>query len=231
MSQTTPESPAHAQGTHKKEGWQSLEQTVMDNRNPILGGLVVLLLLVGGLIGYKQLFVKPREAQAQNRMAEPQQAFSVDSFALALNGNSLKTGFLQIADDFGMTPTGKLAHGYAAICQLQLGNFDEALRHGKKYRSDDELLDSRVLMVMAHAYTEKGDFDNGIKYYVKAAEVTDNPLTTPQNYYLAGLAAMEKEKFAEAVKYFQQVKDRYPQSREGQSIDKFLALANQKSKG
>ncbi len=215
----------------KLETWQALEQAVMDNRNPILGGLVVLLLLVGGLIGYRELFVKPREAQAQNRISQPQEAFGVDSFALALNGNSLKTGFLQISEDFGMTPTGKLAHGYAAICQLHLGNFDEAIRHGKKYRSDDELLDARILAVIGHAYTEKDDFENGVKYYVKAAEASDNPLTTPQYYYLAGMASMEKENFADAVRYFQEVKDRYPQSREGQSIDKYLALAGQKSNG
>lgn len=214
-----------------QETWQKLEQAVMENRNAILGVLVVLLLGVGGLIGYRNLVIKPREAQAQNRIAQPQEAFNVDSFALALNGNTLKTGFLQIASDYGMTPTGKLAHGYAAICQLQLGNFDEAIRHGKKYRSDDEWLDARIFGVIGHAYTEKGDFDNGIKYYVKAAEVSDNPLTTPQNYYMAGMAAMEIEKFSDAMRYFQQIKDRYPQSREGQGIDKFVALANKKSKG
>jgi tetratricopeptide (TPR) repeat protein len=215
----------------KPELWQTLEKSAMDNRNAIAGGLVVLLVAVGGLIGYQQLFVKPREVQAANRIAQPQEAFAVDSFALALNGNSLQAGFLQVADDFGMTPTGKLAQGYAAICQLQLGNFDEAIRHGKKYRSDDEWLDARVYGVIGHAYTEKGDFASGIKYYVKGAEASDNALTTPLNYYLAGMAAMEINKFSDAQRYFQQIKDRYPQSREGQMADKLLALAAQKAKG
>ncbi len=216
---------------HTQEGWQRIEQLVMDNRNPILGGLVLILLVLGGLFGYRTLFVKPREAQAQNRMVDPQQAFAVDSFSLALNGNALKTGFLQITKDYGMTPTGKLAHGYAAICQLHLGNFEEAIRHGKKYRSDDELLDARIYTVMGHAYTEQGDLSNGLKYYVRSAEVTDNQLSTPQGYYLAGMVAMEQEKFSEALRYFQKVKDGYPQSREGQMIDKYVALAAQKSKG
>ena len=227
MSDQSAKDKAH----HQQETWQVLEQAVMDNRNAVLGVLVILLLGVGGLIGYRQLFVKPREVQAQNRIVQPQQAFAVDSFSLALNGNSLKTGFLQICDDFGMTPTGKLAHGYAAICQLQLGNFDEAIKHGKKYRSDDEWLDARILGVIANAYTEKGDFTNGIKYYVQAAEASDNALTTPENYYMAGQAAMEEQKFADAMKYFQQIKERYPQSKEGQGIEKFISLASKKSKG
>jgi tetratricopeptide (TPR) repeat protein len=225
------ETHEHEHGHHANEGWQSLEKTIMDNRNAIIGGLVVVLLVIGGLVGYKQLFIKPREAQAVERIAAPQQAFAVDSFRLALEGNAFQDGFASLAKKYGAAPSGKLAHGYAAICCLQLGDYDGAITHGKKFDSKDDLLKARVLGVMGHAYSEKGDFASAKQQYRKAAEATTNNLLAPEYHYLAGLAAMETEAFADAKRHFQLIKDEYPQSQEGRNIDKFLALADAKIGG
>lgn len=207
----------------------SFEQTVMDNRNTILGVLAVILVAIGAIFGYKELFIKPREAQAHIAIAAPQQAFKMDSFNLALNGSLTADGFLSVAKKYGATPTGKLAQGYAAICQLQLGNYDAAISHGKKFKSGDPLITARVLGVMGHAYSEKGDFAAAEKQYRAAADASDNPILAPRHYHLAGLAAMERQDFAAAQRHFQIIKERFPRSTEGQGVDKYLALASAKS--
>jgi tetratricopeptide (TPR) repeat protein len=223
------DTPQPEQGHQEAESWQSLEKAILDHRNTILGGLAVVLLVIGGLVGYKQLYLKPREGQAQTRIVEAQQAFAVDSFRLALNGNTFQDGFASIAKKYGGTPTGKLAHGYAALCELQLGNFAGTLDHGKKFASDDPLVSARVLGAMGHAHSEQGDFTKAEQYYERAAKASDNVLLAPIHFQLAGMAAMERNDFAAAKRHFQVIKDRFPQSQEGRSVDKFLALASAKA--
>ena len=46
--------------------------------------------------------------------------FEKDSFNLALNGDLNSAGFIDIADDYSSTKTGKLANYYAGICYLNL---------------------------------------------------------------------------------------------------------------
>lgn len=229
QTHNTPQSQADAAQGGAHDGGSSFEQTVMDNRYIILGVLAVVLVAIGAIVGYKELYIKPREVQAQNAIVDPQQAFAIDSFNLALNGSFTAQGFLSVTNKYGATPTGKLAHGYAAICYLQLGNYDEAIKHGKKFSSDDPLITARVLEVMGHAYSEKNDYAAAEKQYRAAADASDNPILAPRNYQLAGLAAMERQDFAAAKRHFQVIKDRFPRSSEGQGVDKFLALASAKS--
>jgi tetratricopeptide (TPR) repeat protein len=226
MADPTQNNPDQAAGA--AEG-SSFEQTVMENRNAILGVVALVVVAIAAIVGYKQLFVQPREAQAQVAIVAPQQAFAKDSFNLALNGSLTADGFLSVAKKYGATPTGKLAHGYAAICQLQLGNYDGAIQHGKKFSSQDPLITARVLGVIGHAYSEKGDFAAAEKQYRAAAEASENPVLAPRHYQLAGMAAMERQDFAAAERHFQVIKDRFPRSTEGQGIDKYLALASAKS--
>ncbi|MFT7588619.1 MAG: hypothetical protein ACI959_000830 [Limisphaerales bacterium] len=209
------------------EGWQAVEKKIMDNKNIIVGGVVLVALVLGGIYAYNNLFLKPREVQAANSIYFAQNDFAKDSMSLALNGKNGNPGFLDIASNYGATKTGKLANGYAAICFLNQGDFANTLKYGKKFKSDDEWLNARVNEVMGHAASEQGDFTTGIKYYRMAAEASDNEITAPYNYYLAGMAAMENENtFPEANKYFQLIKDKYPRSKEGQNIDKYIALTD-----
>ena len=211
----------------QKEPWENIESWFTANRNVVLGVLTVLILGIGGILGYKNLYVAPREGQAQDRIFHAQKYFQQDSLQLALNGDGLNPGFSQITKQYGMTPTGKLAHGYAAICNLRLGNHAEAIKHGKKYSGDDEWLTSRVYTTLGHANGEKGDLNTAMRWYERAAMASENEITTPRNYYLAGMTAMEVKDYRSATNFFAKIKDGYPQSQEGRNIDKYIALAEE----
>lgn len=206
------------------EGWEAVEQKFVQNQNLVVGILAGVILVLGGIYGYNNLVLKPKEAKAANSIFAAEAHFAKDSMRLALYGDNINPGFVSIADKYGATSSGKMAAGYAAICFLQQGDFNNAIKYGKKYNSEDGWMNSRVYEVVGHAYTENADYDNGVKYYRMAAEASDNEITAPYNYYLAGMAAMEKKDFSEANRFFQIIKDNYPTSREGQSVDKFLAL-------
>ena len=75
-----------------------------------------------------------QEAMAQTFLAE--QYFRADSFALALNGDGNAYGFKKIIDEYG-TLAGEAVYFYAGICELQLGQYKNAIDYLKKYDGDD----------------------------------------------------------------------------------------------
>ncbi|MDZ7774475.1 MAG: hypothetical protein U5L09_02100 [Bacteroidales bacterium] len=66
-----------------------------------------------------------KEATSQIFVAE--RYFEQDSLQLALNGDGQYPGFVEIADEYGMTKTGNLAHYYAGVSYLKLGEMKKLL--------------------------------------------------------------------------------------------------------
>ena len=71
-------------------------------------GLLVLAALV---YGYRALISQPRAKQAAEMIAEAQNRFEAENpdFELALNGDANGAGFLEVAEQYGSTPSGTLA--------------------------------------------------------------------------------------------------------------------------
>ena len=68
-------------------------------------GLLVLAALV---YGYRALISQPRAKQAAEMIAEAQNRFEAENpdFELALNGDANGAGFLEVAEQYGSTPSG-----------------------------------------------------------------------------------------------------------------------------
>ena len=66
-------------------------------------------------------------------MAE--QYYLLDSFNLALNGDGLELGLLDVVDQYGSTPSGKLAHYYIGMIYLKQGNYEDAIAHLKSIKA------------------------------------------------------------------------------------------------
>jgi len=66
----------------------------------VIGGIVVVIL---GIIGISKYVIAPRNTDAQEQMFAAQNYFSVDSFNVALNGDGVSLGFLDIIDQYGST--------------------------------------------------------------------------------------------------------------------------------
>ena len=83
-------------------------------------GLIVLVLLGGLWVGYRNLVSKPRHEKAAELLAQAQNKFEADDadYTVALNGDDNGAGFLEVIERYGSTPAGNLAKHYAGICYL-----------------------------------------------------------------------------------------------------------------
>ncbi len=201
------------------------EQFIERNQKIIIIIVVAIVAIVLGYIGYKKLYLAPKEKEAQGQMFMAQKYFEMDSLNLALNGDGNALGFLNIIDDYGITKSGNLAHYYAGMCFLKKGEFENAIEHLKKFSSDDEFLSSLSLGAMGDAYLELGNNDKALDYYLKAAKNRDNDFTSAQFYFKAGFVYEELKQYDKAIEMYDKIKKEYSRSFEARDIDKYIERA------
>lgn len=194
-------------------------------KKPVLGILAVLVIGVGGWLGYKNMVVAPKEAKANDAIAKAQQYFAMDSMNLALNGDGASKGFLKIAKEYSGTNAGNLAGYYAGICYLNLGEYAKAEKFLKDFSSDDTYLQARAYALTGDALSEQKKFADAVDYYKKAADRNEKDESFNAEYlFRAGmLYSTELNKQSEAVAVFKKIKDEYPTTQRGLEIDKYLA--------
>lgn len=194
----------------------------------IIGTIVVVTV---GYLGMNKFYLEPRSTEAQEQMFMAQNYFEKDSFNLALNGDGNNPGFLDIIDDFGSTDAGNLAKYYAGVSYLQLGQYDDALEYLKKFSTDDLLLGPVSVGAQGDAQLELGKTDKAISLYTEAYKMNDNDLTTPLYMLKAGELLESSNKAADALKLYETIKQKFPESNEGRNIDKYIARAKAKMNG
>jgi TolA-binding protein len=64
--------------------------------------------------------------------------------------------------------------------------------------------------------------------YTDAYKMNDNDLTTPIYMLKAGELLEGSNKHADALKLYETIKQKFPESNEGRSIDKYIARAKAK---
>ena len=191
----------------------------------VIGAIVV---VAGGYLGLNKFYLEPRSVDAQEQMFMAQNYFEKDSFNLALNGDGNNPGFLDIIDDFGSTDAGNLANYYAGISYLNIGQYENALSYLKKFDTDDLLLGPISVGAQGDAQLELGKTDQALDLYTEAYKMNDNELTTPVYMMKAGELLESSNKNAEALKLYEMIKQKYPETTEGRSIDKYIARAKAK---
>ncbi|MGQ1786106.1 MULTISPECIES: tetratricopeptide repeat protein [unclassified Saccharicrinis] len=200
------------------------EQFIEDNQKVLTIIMFAVIIVIGGYWGAKKLYFAPQEQQAQVDMFQAQNYFEKDSFNLALNGDGMNLGFLEIVDDYGMTKPGNLAKYYAGVSYLHLGQFDDAIEFLSSFSSDDELLDATAKGALGDAYLEKGDVDAAISHYKGAADI-NNSIVAPTYLLKLGLVYEEQKEYGQALEAYQKIKDDFKTAMEARNIDKYITRA------
>ena len=203
-----------------------IEEFVEQNQKTVIGGATALAIVVLAVIYIFVKWLPDENLKAQKAIYMAEFAFAKDSFNVALNGNVANKGFAEVASKYSMTHTGNLANYYAGICCLNLKKYDEAIKYLDKFSTNDAILGALKLSATGDAYTELGKFDDGIKYYEKAANFSDNQNYTPYFLFKTGLAYEKAKKYADAKKAYEKIRDQYPSSEEGRDIEKYIARAS-----
>jgi len=211
------------------------EQWIEKNKTPLFYGLVAVIVLILGYMGYNKYIVEPTENEASNELAFPRKYFDeastapsseVDSLLqLGLDGADGKYGFIDIADRFGGTKAGNIANYYAGVSYLKMKDYQNAIDYLGKFTSDDDILGPTALGAIGDAFADIDQASEAFEYYEKAANKKDNEFTTPLFLYKAGKTAMELGEFSKAEKLFQRIKDQYSKTDIGRDIDKYISSA------
>lgn len=207
------------------ETYSNVEQYVIDNQKSlsiILGAIVV---LVGGFFAWKYLYVADEEIEAQNKLFHAERYFEQDSLDKAINGAGPQAGLLEIAENYGVTPSGNLARYYLGLAYLKKGEYEKAIENLGEFDSDDIMVSSVAKGAMGDAYMELGKTEDAIAHYLEAANDNKNDFTSPLYLKKAALAYEEKSEFKEAVTIYEQIRSEFGHTRDGQDIQRYLARA------
>jgi tetratricopeptide (TPR) repeat protein len=186
----------------------------------IFGAAVVVALL---LLATHRFYSLPREAKAKEQIFVAEQYFEKDSFNLALNGDGNFPGFMDIINDYGGTSAGNLSRYYAGVSNLHLGKYQDAIDYLEDFKTDDLLLHPVALGATGDAYSELGKNEKAVKLYMEAAELNPNAFTSPVYYLKAGNLYEVLGKKDEALTAYKIIKEKYAESEQGRTIDKYIA--------
>ncbi|SHE37638.1 Tetratricopeptide repeat-containing protein [Mariniphaga anaerophila] len=199
------------------------EHFIEENQKPITYVVGAIILVAVAYLGFTRFYLQPREKEAQSQMFMAENYFEKDSFNLAINGDGNYLGFLDIIDDYGMTKSANLANYYAGVSYLHLGQYEEALDYLQSFSTKDMLLAPIAEGAKGDAKLELGDSNAALKHYKKAYSLNDNELTAPIYMLKAAKLLESMEKLNDALTLYKSIKEKYPNSTEGQNVDKYIA--------
>ncbi len=208
------------------EAKESVQDYFERNQGLVLGIIAAFIIVVGGLFAYFNLYLAPKNVTAMEQMYQAQFQFEQDSFAKALeNPGGGYDGFLDIIDNYGGTKAANLSKFYSGVSYLRLGRYDAAISYLKDFNAKGDVMPIMKHGALGDAYSEQGEFDQALSEYKKATTNRKNDFLTP--YYLDKLAKLHERQgnFAEAQKYFKEIKSNYPNSSVGRDVDKYLTRA------
>ncbi|MBE50934.1 MAG: hypothetical protein CMP51_04505 [Flavobacteriales bacterium] len=160
--------------------------------------------------------------------------FALKNYDKALNGDSTiidsivyyHDGFKDISIKNAETQTGNLALLYSAICELNLNKYDDALISLNKFKTDDKLFNSLSIGLKGDVNHELDNLDIALNLYQEAVNTSDNP--TVKSRYLMKQAFIHESQndFSKALEIYQNIKEKYPNTLESSTIDKYISNVN-----
>lgn len=190
------------------------------------GGLLALALGIYYIWG---VYLPEQQREAVDLMHVAERYFENDSLKLAIEGDGNFPGFEEIAEDYGWTKAGNLARYYLGISYLRSGKFQDAVDALERFRTSDPILGSMALGCTGDAYMELKQDQEALDCYLKAAEFKVNEFTTPFYLQRAGEVAEKTGQKEKAEDCYERIRSEYPQSNEGQNIERYLTRLKVKS--
>ena len=212
----------------------SLEETLskeesffLKYRKAIIIGVVAVVAIVAGVILFDTYYTVPREQKASTALAKGQELFAGEQFEKALNGDGANyAGFLKVADEFSGTDAANLPKLYAGLSYAKLGKWQEAATWIEKFDgANDQMVSPAALGALGNVYAHLNQLDKAVENLKKAASKADNNSLSPLFLVQAGEILESQGKQAEALELYKQVKSKYFNSIQYQTIDKYIERA------
>lgn len=193
------------------------------HKNAILyggGGIIAIVILA---LVINQFYIQPRNNRANESIYAAEQLFLAGDYEKALNGEGETMGFLAVADEFGSTDAGNLAHLYAAKCYAETEKYQEALDELEKFDGcGDAMVSPAVTGMKANLYAELGNNEKAASYLVKAADEADNNTLSPVFLMQAADIFLAMDKADKALECYNKIKTNYQNSMQYNEVDKYI---------
>lgn len=200
---------------------------INQNRNLIFIGVGALIVIAALAYVYFVFYMGPKEERAKKEMFRAEYYFAQDSFQLALTGRTGEfKGLLDIIDEYGGTEGANLASYYAGTSYLYIGEYDFAIKFLGDYSSSDEVTQAMAYGMIGDAYVEKGENEQAIQQYEKAAKLEDNDVISPYYLHKAGMVSELLNKPEEAKAYYERITENYAESAIVEAAEKDLVRLN-----
>ena len=193
------------------------------NKKAITIAVVAIIVIVVGAILFNNYYLEPRANEASTELAKSQELFDQQQYDKAL------TGFQKVASDYSSTDAGNLAQLYIGLCQANLGKWQEAVNALESFSSKgDQMISPAAEGALGNVYAHLNQLDKAVSHLKKAAEKADNNSLSPTFLIQAGEILESQGKNDEALKLYQEVKDKYFNSMAYQTIDGYIERVSAK---
>lgn len=227
MSKKT-ENAAGGQDLDLGEVYSRTELFLDKHRSTLTYAAIGLLVVVGGLLGYRKFIAEPKAKEAADLMWKAEYYFEVDSLDRAELGDDQWPGFAEIASNYGGTPAGKLAHFYLGSIHMQRADHEAAIDHYSKAKVNDDVLRAMAEGAIGDALVELDRRDEAVKYFDRAANLSTNDFTTPMFLMKAGILHQQAGNYKAARKVFNRIVTDFPKSADVDQARKFAGFAEAK---
>lgn len=153
--------------------------------------VIILLLIVGGYFGYRHFIQEPKEQKGMEAMFRAEDYFRMDSVNLALNGDNVNAGFTKIISRYPGTQAASLASFYAGSCYLKLGDFNNAVKYLKDFKTPSLQVQAKAYGLLGDAYSELNKKDEAIAAYKKAGTAFEKDRSFHRNIFFAPVIFMK----------------------------------------
>ena len=199
------------------------EAFVNKYKTKIVLAIVAIVIIVGGSILYQTYVSEPRAKKATESIFKAEAYFAAGDYEKALNGDEQgNMGFKQIIDEFGGTPTANIANAYAGLSLAQSGNYEEAIPYLKAFDGSDKMVAPGVLSALGNCYANTGDLNSAVSKFIEAAKAADNNTISPYCLLQAGIIYEKQGNKAEALKAYNEIKEKYFASLQAMDIEKYI---------
>ncbi len=213
-----------------EESLNKTEAFFQKYKKVLLCGVIAVVVIIAGIIVYDNYVAAPREDKASTILAKGQEYFGMEQFDKALKGDGAGyPGFMAIASDYSSTDAGNLANLYAGLCYANLGKWNDAAASLEKFDTkSDKMISPAAEGALGNAYAHLNQLDKAVEHLKKAAEKADNNSLSPTFLIQAGEILESQGKKNEALKLYQEIKQKYFNSMQYQTIDKYIERATTK---
>lgn len=188
----------------------------------IIAVAAVVIIVAGGIL-LNNYYFEPRATEASTELGKSQELFEQQQYDKAL------AGFKKVAADYSSTDAGNLAQLYIGLCQANLGKWQEAVNALESFSTrDDQMISPAAEGALGNAYANLKQLDKAVEHLKKAAKMADNNSLSPTFLIQAGEILESQGKKDEALKLYQEVKEKYFNSMQYQTIDKYIERARVK---